>query len=64
MYFTLQYIRLRACLKKAFCKMCVTILKHTLIFYLLLFFSKIRYNTVFRRTLSPKNKIAPTIQVA
>ena len=25
MYFTLQYIRLRACLKKAFCKMCVTI---------------------------------------
>ena len=25
MYFTLQYIRLRVCLKKAFCKMCVTI---------------------------------------
>ena len=25
MYFTLQYIRLRAGLKKAFCKMCVTI---------------------------------------
>lgn len=40
MYFTLQYIRLRACLKKAFCKMCVTILKHTLIFYLLLFFQQ------------------------